>query len=626
MPGRMSLPLLASIAALFLGPGLYAATRTRASAAALDAFALVGVIGLVLAHVLPQSFELAGWWIVPAALAGLFGPGLLCGTRLLAGSASGRITMPLALFGIALHAMLDGGALAGGDSEDGRPLAVAVVLHRLPVGLAIWWLARPLYGLRAAGILLGSIAVFTVIGFHFGASLLASAPQMPLALVQAVVAGSLLHVVLKHPPHPPAHSAHGTSSARVQHVASGLGGLAGLLMLFAVDHRWHLDTHHVDRAQSLGVFLDLALASAPALLFAYAAVALVHAWAFDLRSFLGRGGALSQALRGTIAGLPIPVCSCGVIPIYRSLIHQRVPTPAAMSFLIATPEVGIAALFLSWPLLGGEITLLRVGCAALLALGVGLLVGRGAPVLERLPAEAEAARGRAGALARVRQGLAYGFGDMVDGTAPWIVVGLAVAALIAPVFDAETFLRLPDALEVPLFALMGLPLYVCASGSTPLAAVLIAKGVSPGAAIAFLLTGPATNITTFGVLGRLHGRARALAFAAVTAACTIALGYAVNGVLPDGSGVIPVAGHEHGARPLESLSLVLLGLLFAASFVRQGTRGFVGQVVTPHGRAGGHDHEHDHGHEDEGTGGGGSCCHAPAAIAAPGPHVTSGAR
>ena len=609
----MSLPLLASIVALFVGPLLYSVLRTRTAAAALDAFALIAVVGLVLVHILPQSFGLAGWWIVPAAVVGLFGPSLLCGSRLLSGRSSGRVTMPLALFGLALHAMLDGGALAGGASEDGELLSVAVVLHRLPDGLAIWWLARPLYGLRASALLLATIAVFTVVGYALGPAVLASVPQTAVALVQALVAGSLLHVVLKHPPHIPAGE-HGERPPRFQRLSSGLGGLAGLLLLLALDHRWHLDMRHYNRSESLAVFLDMALDSAPALLFAYAAVALMHAWDFDLKSFLGRGSTFSQAMRGTLAGLPIPICSCGAVPIYCSLIHQRVPTPAAMSFLVATPELGISTLFLSWQLLGGEITLLRVTCAALLALCVGILVGRKAPVLERLDVEEESSSAPTPLAVRAKRGLAYGFGDMVDSTAPWIVVGLAVAAALAPLLDAETFAHLPDGLDVPLFALIGLPLFVCASGSTPLAAVLIAKGVSPGATIAFLLTGPATNVTTFGVLARLHGRARTLFFAVVAAVCTTLLGWAVNALLPNGSAVLPLPDHEHHASPLQVVSLWLLGLLFAASFLRQGTRGFVGQVISPHGAAGhdhAHDHDHDHAHAPAGAAAVDACCHAP---------------
>src|SRR5262249_52536105 len=152
----------------------------------------------------------------------------------------------------------------------------------------------------------------------------------------------------------------------------------------------------------------------------------------------------------------------------------------------------------------------------------GLTVGGSAPVAER--AQEHAARGtKAPIAARLAGGLRYGFGDMVDSTAPWILVGLGLAALLGPWLSAGGVEGVPRALEVPLFALIGMPLYVCASGSTPLAAVLIAKGVSPGAAIAFLLTGPATNVTTFGVLARLHSKKTAALFALTTALVTTAL-------------------------------------------------------------------------------------------------------
>jgi hypothetical protein len=143
-----------------------------------------------------------------------------------------------------------------------------------------------------------------------------------------------------------------------------------------------------------------------------------------------------------------------------------------------------------------------------------------------------------------------------------------------------------------------MPLYVCASGSTPLAAILIAKGVSPGAAIAFLLTGPATNVTTFGVLARLHSRGTALLYAATTMLATIALGFAANAVLTSGASILPVHLHDHSAGPLEIGSALVLLALFIVSLLRQGTRSFVGQILSPHGAAAheGHDHDgHDHG-------------------------------
>ena len=597
----MILPLLASILALGLGPLLYAHSRGRWAAAGVDAFALVGVGGLVAVHVLPQSFMLAGWVVIPAVLIGLFGPGLLCGSRLFAGKSSGRVTMPVALLGIALHAVLDGVALTSpAHAGETAGLAAAVVLHRLPVGLGIWWLARPLYGRAAALGLLGAIAVFSVVGYAFGEPLIQTLSSKWIAIFQALIAGSLLHVILRHPPALPG------GSKGSDRLVSGLGGLLGVGLILGIENfRAHAPAvgQHIDTVGTKIAFLELALQSAPALLVAYITIALVHAWNIDLSKLLGRGGTLSQALRGTAAGLPVPICSCGVIPLYRSLIVSGVPAPAAMSFLVATPELGFAALFLSWSLLGGEITLIRAASAAVLALAVGLLVGRRAPLSPTARA-AEDATGPQTAEplgARLARGFRYGFGDMIDGTAPWILAGLGLAAAAGDLLSFELFAELPAGLEVPLFALAGLPLYVCASGSTPLAAVLVAKGVSPGAAIAFLLTGPATNLTTFGVLGQLHSRRTALLFGTSAVFFTVLLGYASNALLSGVAAQVPERLHAEHAGVLEVGSLVALGLLFAVSLLRQGTRGFVGQVISPHGEEGhGHDHE-GHDHCDEGV-------------------------
>ena len=118
--------------------------------------------------------------------------------------------------------------------------------------------------------------------------------------------------------------------------------------------------------------------------------------------------------------------------------------------------------------------------------------------------------------------------DVLDETGPWIVFGLAVAALMAAELDLSGLASLPNSIQLPLFALIGLPVYVCASGATPLVAVLIALGVSPGAALVFLLTGPATNVTTFGVLTKLHGRAVAIGFAASVVLGALVTGAVVN--------------------------------------------------------------------------------------------------
>jgi hypothetical protein len=148
--------------------------------------------------------------------------------------------------------------------------------------------------------------------------------------------------------------------------------------------------------------------------------------------------------------------------------------------------------------------------------------------------------------------------------------------------DAEALAALPAWLDVPLFALLGLPVYVCAAGATPLVAVLIASGVSPGAAIAFLITGPATNLTTIGLLSSLHGRGAALRFAALMASLAVVAGWTINAGWSASSLPAVTAGADDHAEPLAWVALAACALLLLAAWVRQGPRGFLAQLGGGH--------------------------------------------
>ena len=171
----------------------------------------------------------------------------------------------------------------------------------------------------------------------------------------------------------------------------------------------------------------------------------------------------------------------------------------------------------------------RIVAAAILALLAGWLVGRAAVVIGSGPAdtgachaEPQIARRSPGVV--IKEALRFGFGEAVDHSAAWILLGLGIAALVSPYLDKDWLVGVPPFLQVACAAILGLPLYVCASGSTPLAAMLVANGVSPGAAIALLLTGPATNVTTFGLLSDLHGRKTAITFGVLIMVGAIGLG------------------------------------------------------------------------------------------------------
>jgi hypothetical protein len=176
-----------------------------------------------------------------------------------------------------------------------------------------------------------------------------------------------------------------------------------------------------------------------------------------------------------------------------------------------------------------------------------------------------------------------------------VVFGLGVAAVAAPILQGSILNWLPPGVEVLMWALVGIPVEVCASGATPMVAVLVAAGVSPGAGVAFLLTGPASNLSTVGVLARLHGRRTALAFAAMTLVVAVVLGVLVNLALPGYQ--VPsktsAAGHEHGLGSEIALYAVAIAML--ASLLRQGPRAFLGQILELAAGSGlGHSHDHDH--------------------------------
>jgi uncharacterized membrane protein YraQ (UPF0718 family) len=328
-------------------------------------------------------------------------------------------------------------------------------------------------------------------------------------------------------------------------------------------------------------FLSLALESAPALVLAYLMAGLLSVFLpHSSVAWMGRGGRWQQALRGMTIGLPLPICSCGVVPLYRSLVLRGAPMAAAMAFLVATPELGLDAIFLSVPLLGAKMTIIRVVGAMVVALTVGWVVAKAAPAAATArplqvvepPPPGELLTGR------FRRALRVGFGEVVDHTAPWILLGLAIAAVATPLVDTGMLATIPRGLDVVVFALIGLPIYVCAAAATPLVAVLLAGGVSPGAALAFLLTGPATNVTTFGVLTQLHGRRVALTFSVTIIGLSLVLGWVVNLIVPELHGITVAELRPEGASPIKVLSLAVLVLAILSSILRRGARGFVGEI------------------------------------------------
>ena len=586
--------LIAGIAALLVGPIAYRSlTRRGELAAALDGFIFITIGALVLLEALPEAVAAGGLWAWGFLLIGLFGPNALERLVHRAARQTHLLTLLIGGLGLVLHATADGAALGAG-STDNPLLPLAVILHRLPVGLAVWWLLRPSFGARTANAVLALMVLGTLLGYGVGPQVAGAVDTTALAWFQAFVAGSILHVVFNKP-----HLGDEFTVERNQDIPrhyEGMGNLLGIAVMLGIASLHVAGEHGSTHWDGWHTLLSLALVSAPALLLGYLLAGLLSVFLPGATArWLQGGNGLSQSLRGMAIGLPMPVCSCGVLPLYRKLVDQGAPPAAAFAFLIATPELGIDAIILSLPLLGLDMTILRVVCAAILALFVGWLLGRLARPASVSPASdaccgPEHATNAPDALAanqapwpqRLRIGLREGFGPLVDTTAPWIIFGLLIAAAAEPLLRAPWLAELSPTVQILAFALIGIPTYVCAAGATPIVAVMLLAGVSPGAALAFLLAGPATNIATFGLIGGLHRRATAALFAIATVGGAVALGLVANVLAADWTGLTQAPAHDHGSSLLQQASLVLLCCVFLAAMYRRGARAFVIEGIRGH--------------------------------------------
>ena len=135
-------------------------------------------------------------------------------------------------------------------------------------------------------------------------------------------------------------------------------------------------------------------------------------------------------------------------------------------------------------------------------------------------------------MTRIRSGLGYAFGELLEDIGKWLLLGIFIAGVIAYFVPADFFTRFfgNEWLSLLVMLGVGVPLYICASATTPVAAALVLKGLSPGAALVFLLAGPATNAATITVVGRFWGKRATAVYLACIAVCSLAFGWLTNRV------------------------------------------------------------------------------------------------
>jgi uncharacterized membrane protein YraQ (UPF0718 family)/copper chaperone CopZ len=326
---------------------------------------------------------------------------------------------------------------------------------------------------------------------------------------------------------------------------------------------------------------------APYLLFGFFAAGLLSAFVSPewLERHLGGPGFL-PVFKSVMLGVPLPLCSCGVIAVTASLRQHGASRAAATGFLIATPQTGVDSIAATWGMLGPVLGIFRPVVALLSGLFGGLLVSLfGEP---ETPGGVRTASGDActtggacgmedkpgeGFWVRVRHVFHYGFVTLPRDIARPLVVGMILAGMISALVPTDA---LAPYIGGGVFAMLvmiaiGIPLYVCATASIPLAVGFIHMGASPGAALAFLIAGPATNAATIATVWNTMGRRTTLLYVASVAISALAAGLFYDALVPvighSGFAMATHHHHEHetggsnGAFTLLLLAVVVYSVL-----------------------------------------------------------------
>ncbi len=319
----------------------------------------------------------------------------------------------------------------------------------------------------------------------------------------------------------------------------------------------------------------------PYILLGFLIAGLMHA--FISRKTLARhlsGNDWRTVVKSALIGVPLPLCSCGVLPTAIAMKRSGASKGATTSFLIATPQTGVDSISATWSLLGPAFAVVRPVAALTTAVFGGMFVGK----VDKKDTSEETIVGEytladddrpAGWRARMAAALRYGFVDLVGSIGGWLVAGLIIAALITVYVPADFFeiLGRNPFLSMIAVLVIAVPMYVCATGSIPIAMSLMLKGLSPGTALVLLMAGPAANFASFTLISREMGKKAASVYLAAIVAGAMAFGLAIDYLVPaDWFKIKEMASHSCHTMTFSPFatgcSILLVGLLLFA-FVKR---------------------------------------------------------
>ncbi len=271
---------------------------------------------------------------------------------------------------------------------------------------------------------------------------------------------------------------------------------------------------------------------------------------------------LRSVMRASLLGVPLPLCSCGVIPTALGLRREGASQGAATAFLISTPQTGADSLLVSAAFLGWPFAIFKLVAAFFSGLVGGVLANR----LTRDTALSASAASATGSNERRREGMAgvlrYAVRDLLGAIDLWLIAGVLAAALVTTLTPADFFAGQPwsqGLLGMLVVLAISLPLYVCTTASVPIAASLIAAGMPAGSALVFLMAGPATNLATIGAVYRALGARVLSIYLGTVIVMSVLFGLLFESLLADPS--VTMTADDHGAGWIGVSSAMLLIVL-----------------------------------------------------------------
>lgn len=325
-------------------------------------------------------------------------------------------------------------------------------------------------------------------------------------------------------------------------------------------------------------FLNILNEMSPYVLLGFLIAGILHVFVNEAtltRHLSGNGW--KSVVKAAAIGIPLPLCSCGVLPTAVSLRRQGASKAATTSFLIATPQTGVDSIAATYSLLGLPFALIRPIAALSGAFFGGMAVGKLAPdkSLNKEITSAIQEEKTESFLSKMKESLKYGFVDMIDSMGKWLLFGLVIATLIT-IFVPDSFfvgLRQYPLVAMIAVVLIAVPMYICATGSIPIAMSLMLKGLSPGVAFVMLMAGPAANFASILILNKTQGRKATVIYVSSVIITAIAFGLIIDFLLPASWFTIYAATDSHYAHMhmgwFETACSIALGLLLLCSFVKK---------------------------------------------------------